>query len=1687
MTKYTSGRQKNLKVGISSYSENFTSLEVIGKVGIGTTIATTNLHVIGDAKFTGVVTSAYFVGDGSGLINLSAVAGISSYAQSAGISSYATISGLSTAAGIATYATKAGISTDVIGGIGSITQLNVSGISTLGTIQISSGIVTATSGVVTYYGDGSKLKGVLSNSGISIQDQGNSVGVLVTTLNFSGAIVSVSNEVNGISTITVSSNVTYAAAAGIATYATKAGISTDVIGGIGSITQLNVSGISTSQRIILNGANDTVTGGGQIYLNGATGNRIDFNLNGVSSPTFNTRSLGTKIVLNPNISLFASDYAFGIDTNTLWYSIPQSINTLQHRWYAGTTQLMDLKGTGELVVGSTNLTGTSSQPLQVTGGAYIRDSIGIGSTNPTSKLTVGGDVLIAGVTTSNSFRARGGAPGANGISANGYGFFGSGDNDSGMYSSAQGQVEFYSNNAEVIRINTFGSVGVGTTNPTSKLTVQGDTLVSGVVTATTFIGALTGTATTATKLENARNFSITGNFVTATAISFDGTGNVALAATIPLDAIGLGTYTTGDYVKNISGTSNQITVTSGTGEGSSPTLSIPSQFTAPQDVTVTRDLQVNRNLNVTGNITLGGTTAFINVQELKVADPDLILGVRTDAFGNDVSNDTTSNHGGIAVASTEGNPLVSLYNPGIGESTLATYKKIMWFKSGSFAGLNTDAWLINYAVGIGSTQFPSGTRLAAGSVQFTERDLSVVRNINASGIITATTFSGQINAGVSTLGVTTVTNLTTQQLNVSGFSIFKNNLRIEDNNKLYFGNSNNLEIYSDGNNSFIREVNGSGSFNIAGNQLVLTSTNSEYFFVGTENSSVELYYDNVKEFETTGYGATIFGILQSQGLQVSSGISTLGTVQISSTGIITSTNPGVTTVVYYGDGSKLSNIFGGVSISTNTTNQSQYITYVTGTGSTTGFGLTTTGLVFNPSTNSLGIGTTNPSQTLHVQGNARVTGAVYDSANQPGAPGQVLQSTGAGTTWITAAPAGAITGLTIRDEGTIVSTANSFSQLNFVGNIVSVAGTGPAGIATITFDDYVSNSGASTSVIGGIGSITQLNVSGISTLGTVQISSTGIITSTNPGVTTVVYYGDGSKLSGVSAQGGISVADEGTVLGSGVTTLNFVGVNLSALAITNGIGTITIADYVSNAGLATYVKGGLAGNILYQSTPNITTFLANGATGTILQSNGVGNAPSWVPAAPASAINGLTIQNQGTIVGLANSISQLNFIGGVSVTASGSISTITVSSNGSKFDTTIDNVLYVQPTGILDIVGVGITTTQITTLPGGSNKYLIHSIHVTNISNGDAEITAGFVINAKSVPASISVSAGSSGGAGIHTFTVGSASSITVGMAVTGTGNIGETTGIGSIAGFQYNTYVTSVDGNNITLSKPMTGRATGVLYFSPVSKVSSRLPVPVGSAVELLKQPMILNALDSIVLQSTGAGTGIGSTSTAAISQTANVGFLTVTAGAAITNFLTSGMLVQGTGSNTGIQTNTFVGVGYTPGSLSIPITRPATSTLSSQILSFTEVVVPEDGALQATIVYQSITDTSYQNGTGTVVGIVTLASLATPPTLGITSTTPLCYYGTGNTYPSIIQSIRVSNISDGSIYPGGDYPVSVGIGNSDTIFSWLAYNMVIPKNSSIELCEAPKRLGIGQSIFAVANTPYTIEIQIAGRQKLF
>jgi hypothetical protein len=117
-----------------------------GSVGVGTTNPTVKLDVVGGAKFTGVVTASSFIGNASSA-SYATTAGIATYSTTAGISTYATTAGIATYAtssGIATYATTAGVSTSVIGGIGSITQLQVTGISTFTNGPVLIGTATST-------------------------------------------------------------------------------------------------------------------------------------------------------------------------------------------------------------------------------------------------------------------------------------------------------------------------------------------------------------------------------------------------------------------------------------------------------------------------------------------------------------------------------------------------------------------------------------------------------------------------------------------------------------------------------------------------------------------------------------------------------------------------------------------------------------------------------------------------------------------------------------------------------------------------------------------------------------------------------------------------------------------------------------------------------------------------------------------------------------------------------------------------------------------------------------------------------------------------------------------------------------------------------------------------------------------------------------------------------------------------------------------------------------------------------------------------------------------------------------------------------------------------------------------------------------------------------------------------------
>jgi hypothetical protein len=102
----------------------------------------------------------------------------------------------------------------------------------------------------------------------------------------------------------------------------------------------------SSPTLSFTGTGSPTLGASQIYLNGGTSNRIDFNQNGAGAPAFTTRSAGTKIALYPNISASTVDIGLGYMADggvpSMWYSILSPTTNGAFYWYAGTTQIMAL-------------------------------------------------------------------------------------------------------------------------------------------------------------------------------------------------------------------------------------------------------------------------------------------------------------------------------------------------------------------------------------------------------------------------------------------------------------------------------------------------------------------------------------------------------------------------------------------------------------------------------------------------------------------------------------------------------------------------------------------------------------------------------------------------------------------------------------------------------------------------------------------------------------------------------------------------------------------------------------------------------------------------------------------------------------------------------------------------------------------------------------------------------------------------------------------------------------------------------------------------------------------------------------------------------------------------------------------------------------------------------------------------
>ena len=148
--------------------------------------------------------------------------------------------------------------------------------------------------------------------------------------------------------------------------------------------------------------------------------------------------------------------------------------------------------------------------------------------------------------------------------------------------------------------------------------------------ANTGVHSLTGTANEITvsaasgavtlSLSDTINADLNGTAASATYAVTAGTANAVAA-----DSVALGTDTTGNYVASISGTSNEIEV-SGSGEGASVTIGLPS------------DVYISNDLNVGGNLVVSGSVTYIDTETLLVSDNIVELNSNLSASATPTEN-----------------------------------------------------------------------------------------------------------------------------------------------------------------------------------------------------------------------------------------------------------------------------------------------------------------------------------------------------------------------------------------------------------------------------------------------------------------------------------------------------------------------------------------------------------------------------------------------------------------------------------------------------------------------------------------------------------------------------------------------------------------------------------------------------------------------------------------------------------------------------------------------------------------------------------------------------------------------------------------------------------------------------------------------------------------------------------------
>ena len=432
MAKFLSGRQSNLNLGITSYTESETVLQTIGKVGIGTTNAGNySLYVVGDTNITSDVTARNYYGSGAYLT------------------------------GISTF-----VNANILSGI--FTNLYVSGISTLGVTSATN--FTSQSLVVI----GISTLGVTSATNLTSQSL---VVSGVSTLGVTSAtnLTSQSLVVIGISTLGVTSATNLTSQSLVVSGIISA--AQFVTGASGSAIGINTNTISGPSEIIIDpsavGDNtgavrikgDLYVDGTQTFINSTTIELADFNV-GIAT------TVGTNALLD--------GAGIGIGSTNIRKTLT---------WNNSSTALKSSEDF-DLLVGKTyKINGTTVLSNDTLGGGVLNSSLTsvgtLGQLNVSGISTLGTVKISSGIISATVGVVTYYGDGSNLQGVNAFNVINQDINSSPVFPTFASNVGVSSvgiSTTKLVFIPASGNLGLGTTNPQAKLDVVGDIKVSGIST-----------------------------------------------------------------------------------------------------------------------------------------------------------------------------------------------------------------------------------------------------------------------------------------------------------------------------------------------------------------------------------------------------------------------------------------------------------------------------------------------------------------------------------------------------------------------------------------------------------------------------------------------------------------------------------------------------------------------------------------------------------------------------------------------------------------------------------------------------------------------------------------------------------------------------------------------------------------------------------------------------------------------------------------------------------------------------------------------------------------------------------------------------------------------------------------------------------------------------------------------------